>query len=143
LHHVIPYARGGATTLENLELRCAAHNKYEAEQTFGLFVRERAAIYSSMANPMIIMDSTEHLRAASQSNQGRHDRKRDFPAAERLVKPLVAHELTFSFVPGCYAACLADGDPAQVSADAQSRAAAQGPRIPPRRSAHQDLDGGV
>lgn len=33
------------------------------------------------------------------SNGGRHGRKRDFPDAERLVKRLVAHELTLSFVP--------------------------------------------
>jgi HNH endonuclease len=39
-HHVVPYASGGATTVENLELRCAAHNRYEAEQHFELFVRE-------------------------------------------------------------------------------------------------------
>src|SRR5262249_2855947 len=38
-HHLVPYARGGPTTVENLELRCAAHNRYEAEQCFGLFVR--------------------------------------------------------------------------------------------------------
>ena len=41
IHHVVPYASGGPTTVENLELRCAAHNRYEAEQHFGLFVRER------------------------------------------------------------------------------------------------------
>ena len=34
-HHVLPYARGGATTAENLELRCRAHNRYEAEQQYG------------------------------------------------------------------------------------------------------------
>jgi len=39
-----------------------------------------------------------HL-AQAQSNQGRHGRKRDFSDAERLVKRLVAHELTLSFVP--------------------------------------------
>jgi transposase len=39
-----------------------------------------------------------HL-AQALSNQGRHGRKRDFPDAERLVKRLVAHELTLSFVP--------------------------------------------
>lgn len=33
-HHVVPYAAGGLTTLDNLELRCAAHNRYEAEQYF-------------------------------------------------------------------------------------------------------------
>jgi hypothetical protein len=35
LHHVVPYARGGPTTSDNLELRCRAHNVYEAEQQFG------------------------------------------------------------------------------------------------------------
>jgi hypothetical protein len=43
-HHVVPYAAGGATTADNLELRCAAHNRYEAEQFFGrafpMFVKE-------------------------------------------------------------------------------------------------------
>ena len=39
-----------------------------------------------------------HL-AQAQSNQGARGRKRDFPDAERLVKRLVAHELTLSFVP--------------------------------------------
>jgi hypothetical protein len=46
-HHVIPYVAGGETSTENLELRCRAHNAYEAEKYFGsggtLFVRERCA----------------------------------------------------------------------------------------------------
>jgi hypothetical protein len=29
-HHVVPFADGGATTVENLALRCRAHNRYEA-----------------------------------------------------------------------------------------------------------------
>ncbi len=45
-HHVKPYADGGATVVENLELRCRAHNMYEAGQYFGsrlpLLVREVA-----------------------------------------------------------------------------------------------------
>jgi hypothetical protein len=39
-----------------------------------------------------------HL-AQAQSNRGRLGRKKDFPDAERLVKRLVARELTLSFVP--------------------------------------------
>ena len=39
-----------------------------------------------------------HL-AQAQSNRGRRGRKRDFADAERLVKRLVARELTLSFVP--------------------------------------------
>jgi hypothetical protein len=41
---------------------------------------------------------TLHL-AQALSKRGRRGRKRDFPDAERLVKRLVAQELTLSFVP--------------------------------------------
>src|SRR2546428_4533883 len=41
---------------------------------------------------------TLHL-AQAQSNRGPRGRKKDFPDAERLVKRLVARELTLSFVP--------------------------------------------
>ena len=40
-HHVIPYAAGGEATLDNIELRCRAHNAYEAQLFFGDWVRER------------------------------------------------------------------------------------------------------
>jgi hypothetical protein len=46
-HHVVPYAAGGAATVENLQLRCAAHNRHEAECFVGSsqpsFVRECAS----------------------------------------------------------------------------------------------------
>ncbi len=44
------------------------------------------------------VSGTLHL-AQAQSNRGAGGRKRDFPDAERLVKRLVAQELTLSFVP--------------------------------------------
>jgi transposase len=44
------------------------------------------------------MSGTRHL-AQAQSNRGPGGRKKDFPDAERLVKRLVAQELTLSFVP--------------------------------------------
>jgi 5-methylcytosine-specific restriction endonuclease McrA len=34
-HHVRPYAVGGAATLENIQLRCRAHNAYEADLFYG------------------------------------------------------------------------------------------------------------
>jgi hypothetical protein len=34
-HHVVPYAAAGPTSLENVALRCRAHNAYEAVQYFG------------------------------------------------------------------------------------------------------------
>src|SRR5258707_2631525 len=39
------------------------------------------------------------MESMAQSNRGRRGRKKDFPDAERLVKRLVARELTLSFVP--------------------------------------------
>src|SRR6266566_4247914 len=44
------------------------------------------------------VSGTLHL-AQAQSNRGAGGRKKDFPDAERLVKRLVAQELTLSFVP--------------------------------------------
>ena len=43
-HHVVPFADGGAATVENIQLRCRAHNQYESVQWFDgglLHVRER------------------------------------------------------------------------------------------------------
>jgi 5-methylcytosine-specific restriction endonuclease McrA len=46
LHHVEPVAAGGETTTGNLQLRCRAHNAYEATLYFGPSVaREAAAAY--------------------------------------------------------------------------------------------------
>ena len=45
-HHRIPFANGGLTTVDNLELRCRAHNVYEAERWFGPFVvREAVSVW--------------------------------------------------------------------------------------------------
>ena len=34
-HHVRPFADGGGATFDNIQLRCRAHNAYEAQQYFG------------------------------------------------------------------------------------------------------------
>jgi hypothetical protein len=34
-HHVVPFADGGPATSDNIQLRCRAHNQYEAERLFG------------------------------------------------------------------------------------------------------------
>jgi hypothetical protein len=45
-HHVAPYAAGGAATADNIQLRCRAHNQYEARLFFGdSFVRERQEMW--------------------------------------------------------------------------------------------------
>lgn len=35
-HHVVPFASGGDASVENIELRCRAHNAYEAALAFGI-----------------------------------------------------------------------------------------------------------
>ncbi len=39
-HHPIPFAAGGRATVDNLQLRCRAHNSYLAEQFFGRSARD-------------------------------------------------------------------------------------------------------
>lgn len=41
-HHVVPYARGGAASTSNIQLRCRAHNVHQAEVDFGPRVIARA-----------------------------------------------------------------------------------------------------
>ncbi len=45
-HHVAPYAEGGGATTDNIQLRCRAHNQYEARLFFGdTLVRERPELW--------------------------------------------------------------------------------------------------
>jgi hypothetical protein len=50
-HHVVPFADGGETSPSNLELRCRAHNQYEADLWFGAaqppFTRETRAPFGA------------------------------------------------------------------------------------------------
>ena len=58
-HHVVPYAAGGQPTVENIQLRCRAHNGYEADlfygpgkrRTRGGVVRNGHAIYERSTAP--------------------------------------------------------------------------------------------
>jgi len=49
-HHVHPFALSGEATVDNIELRCRAHNQHEGNQVFGgdggSVVRERPPAYS-------------------------------------------------------------------------------------------------
>ena len=50
-HHVVPFSAGGETSASNLELRCRAHNQYEADLWFGSTqcpsARERREVFSA------------------------------------------------------------------------------------------------
>ena len=58
-HHVVPYAMGGESTVENIELRCRAHNGYESDLFYGKrpqwdggeVVRESPATYGRQLGP--------------------------------------------------------------------------------------------
>ena len=54
-HHVEPHAVGGGATVENIELRCRAHNAYEARLFFGPDVvrEERAWWADSFRNELL------------------------------------------------------------------------------------------
>jgi hypothetical protein len=55
LHHVIPFADGGATDVANLQLRCRAHNAHEAEAWFGpLVVKEAPAVYGRLGPDRVV-----------------------------------------------------------------------------------------
>ena len=54
-HHRVPYADGGSSTTDNLELRCRAHNVYESERWFGApeedLVREQPTDFAGSWSP--------------------------------------------------------------------------------------------
>jgi len=56
-HHIKPFARGGTSTIDNIELRCRAHNQREAELFFGMgmpgMVRERVDSYGELGPDLV------------------------------------------------------------------------------------------
>jgi hypothetical protein len=53
-HHVIPFADGGTTDAVNLQLRCRAHNAFEADKWFGpMQVKETAAVFRTGSGPSV------------------------------------------------------------------------------------------
>jgi 5-methylcytosine-specific restriction endonuclease McrA len=80
-HHVVPHARGGRATTGNIELRCRAHNRYEAQREFDGYVREPGAGYSYVSPRL-----TELISSCSASMSVGFTRWRSKPALrERLV----------------------------------------------------------
>jgi len=50
--HIVPFACGGESTAENLRLRCAAHNRLEAERQFGRGFMDRKVQDAMSAAPV-------------------------------------------------------------------------------------------
>jgi hypothetical protein len=69
--HIIPVARGGKSTVDNVRLLCSAHNQYEAERTFGAGFMET---------------KREAARAAAVERRAAAEEKRSKAEAERVEK---------------------------------------------------------
>ena len=54
-HHVVPYARGGPASVDNIQLRCRAHNGYEADLDFGR--ARRAAVRETRAGMSVTLST--------------------------------------------------------------------------------------
>jgi len=71
-HHVKPHAVGGESTIDNIQLRCRAHNAYEAELSFGpstlVGVRETPGCYS------VRTEFGHHRRPPAGGNDGQPKR---------------------------------------------------------------------
>ncbi len=102
LDHIVPVAKGGRTTYDNLRLLCRAHNQFEAERVFGkdhvqsrreLAARERAraraAAKAEAERAKVAADAAAQAAAAKAQAQARaqaaaqHERREDLIAALR------------------------------------------------------------
>ena len=74
-HYPIPYARGGPSTVDNLRLLCAKHNKYTAEIKYGrqhiekYHAKESPGVYRTGVGPPVVIpvDYTGHCRGIRSS----------------------------------------------------------------------------
>ncbi len=91
LDHVTPIARGGASTPDNLRLRCRAHNQLEAERAFGRPFMEakrdaaRAARERARAAREHARATCERGRAARDAARADRERQRAAEAARRAA----------------------------------------------------------
>ena len=57
-HHIKPFACSGKSTVDNIELRCRAHNQREAELFFGVtmpgVVRETADAFGQLGPDLVL-----------------------------------------------------------------------------------------
>lgn len=80
--HIVPVAKGGDTTVENLRLRCRAHNQLAAEQAYGA---------EFMQAKRVAAQSTSKAKKKTQVT-------RDMPRIEPAARAAI-HEKAFEAVP--------------------------------------------
>ena len=88
-HHLTPYAAGGETTADNLELRCRAHNAYEAERYFGvpLFARERRAGFGASMQASLLLGSERYSSISGETDPSSSETKNSSPSTRRPTNP--------------------------------------------------------
>ena len=95
-HHVVPFAVGGAPDANNIELRCRAHNLYEADLFFGGdVVRESAALWELTRSGRTELTPKRAHVVVEPNAQRRECRRSTSPASRpwRLVHGVRAQEL--------------------------------------------------
>ena len=62
-HHVMPFAAGGESSVENIQLRCRAHNQYEAKTFFGesFMTRDHAPAWATRSGPSCLVTAAALL----------------------------------------------------------------------------------
>jgi hypothetical protein len=63
-HHVVPYGAGGKATVENIQLRCRAHNGYEAERFYRPGLR-RARVLTRSGTSIATSTATSTARGGA------------------------------------------------------------------------------
>jgi hypothetical protein len=106
-HHVQPFGHQGPATVDNISLRCRAHNVYESERVFGRFdpsvAREAAEIYivSLEFAPFRNGAAQPGPRSAAVRTEVAHTRR----AAPAPLSPSFRSQVCFvTLVPGLYRA---------------------------------------
>jgi hypothetical protein len=90
-HHVDPAACGGEATVEDIELRCRAHNQYEAEVDFGVGFMEAKRAAAQQARAAARERAAAEKRAAAEA--------RDWAKAEASERAAIERDPKRSVIP--------------------------------------------
>jgi 5-methylcytosine-specific restriction endonuclease McrA len=80
-HHVLPFAEGGDSSISNLQLRCRAHNQYEADLWFSapntLCAREERACFERSAARSGTSRTRQYSLSSTIQREARHEPRSD------------------------------------------------------------------
>jgi len=114
--HIVPFACGGESTAENLRLRCAAHNRLEADRQFGRGFMDQKVQEARSAAPQVCEESANEVQT-SDSGLNPHDPDHTAVFAQREEIFPYLRALKFKLDEARYGASLCDhlvGQPLEV-----------------------------